>query len=33
LPMLRQYVEKDPLFVEADWQSAETIKSGITRRP
>ena len=33
LPMLRQYVERDPLFVEADWQSAETIKSGITRRP
>jgi 2-hydroxychromene-2-carboxylate isomerase len=33
LPMLRQYVEKNPLFVEADWQSAETIKSGITRRP
>jgi 2-hydroxychromene-2-carboxylate isomerase len=33
MPMLRQYVEKDPLFVEADWQSAETIKSGITRRP
>jgi len=33
LPMLRQYVEKDPLFVEADWQSVEAIKSGITRRP
>ena len=33
LPMLRQYVEKDLLFVEADWQSAEAIKSGITRRP
>ena len=32
LPMLRQYVEKDPLFVEADWLSAETIKSGITRK-
>jgi 2-hydroxychromene-2-carboxylate isomerase len=33
LPMLRQYVEKDPLFVEADWQSVEATKSGITRRP
>ena len=32
LPMLRQYVEKDPWFVEADWQCVGAIKSGITRR-
>jgi 2-hydroxychromene-2-carboxylate isomerase len=32
LPMVRQYIEKDPLFDEADWQSAEAIKSGITRK-
>ena len=33
LPMVRQYVEKAPLFVETDWQSVEAIKPGITRRP
>jgi len=33
LPMVRQYVEKAPLFVETDWQSVEAIKHGITRRP
>ena len=33
LPMLRQYIEKDPLFDEAQWQSVEAIKSGITRKP
>jgi len=33
LPMVRQYIEKDPLFDEGDWQSAEAIKSGITRKP
>lgn len=33
LPMLRQYIDKDPLFDEAHWQSVEVIKSGITRKP
>lgn len=33
LPMLRQYIEKDPLFDESDWQSADNIKTGITRKP
>jgi 2-hydroxychromene-2-carboxylate isomerase len=33
LPMLRQYIEKDPLFSETDWQSAISIKTGITRKP
>ena len=32
LPMLRQYIEKDPLFDEADWQSVDSIKTGITRK-
>ena len=32
LPMLRQYIEKDPLFDESDWQSANSIKTGITRK-
>jgi 2-hydroxychromene-2-carboxylate isomerase len=32
LPMVRQYIEKNPLFVETDWQSAERIKTGITRK-
>ena len=33
LPMLRQYIEKNPLFDEADWQSVDSIKTGITRKP
>jgi 2-hydroxychromene-2-carboxylate isomerase len=33
LPMLRQYMDKNPLFDEADWQIVETIKTGITRKP
>ena len=33
LPMMRQYIEKNPLFDEADWQSVESIKTGITRKP
>jgi 2-hydroxychromene-2-carboxylate isomerase len=33
LPMLRQYMDKNPLFDEADWRSVETIKTGITRKP
>jgi len=32
LPMLRQYIVKDPLFDESDWQSANSIKTGITRK-
>lgn len=32
LPMVRQYIEKNPLFDEADWQSAERIETGITRK-
>jgi len=33
LPMLRQYIEKNPLFNETHWQSADSIKTGITRKP
>ena len=33
LPMLRQYIEKNPLFDETDWQSVDSIKTGITRKP
>jgi len=33
LPMLRQYIEKNPLFNETDWQSVDSIKTGITRKP
>ena len=33
LPMLRQYIEKNPLFDETDWQSVESIETGITRKP
>lgn len=33
LPMLRQYIEKNPLFDETDWQSVEMIETGITRKP
>jgi 2-hydroxychromene-2-carboxylate isomerase len=33
LPMLRQYLEKDALFSETDWQSVNSIKTGITRKP
>jgi 2-hydroxychromene-2-carboxylate isomerase len=33
LPMLRQYTEKNPLFDETDWQSVDSIKTGITRKP
>lgn len=32
LPMVRQCIEKNPLFDQEDWQSAETIKTGITRK-
>ena len=33
LPMLRQYIDKNPLFSETDWQSVDSIKTGITRKP
>ena len=32
LPMMRQYIQKNSLFDEADWQSVESIKTGITRK-
>jgi 2-hydroxychromene-2-carboxylate isomerase len=33
LPMVRQYLEKNPLFDDAIWKSVGGIEIGITRKP